>query len=211
MHRSCTGSDTALSWGSIVSPQSRVKVITKPRRTACFSRRNKGPSGSRQRREAEMKRKPIRSRKAKRTVETDPEPKAAAKARSVERRSSGRWGRESRSGCRSSGCRSSRTRVHGGREAGWRFGWSAKRTAAQAACSAVGTSEMLEASSLTGTGERERPDAANRRPLPLAARPGALCSAARTAEVCRKTPDSSIGIGLAPIFRVGDSSGTPAS
>jgi hypothetical protein len=46
MHRSCTGSSTAVSGGPIVSLESRVKVITKPRRTACFSRRNKGPSGS---------------------------------------------------------------------------------------------------------------------------------------------------------------------
>jgi len=96
MHRWRTGLSTGHSGDRIVSPQSRAKVVTKPRRTACFSRRNKDPSGSGKRREAEMKRKPSRSRKAKRSAETDSQPKAASTARSVGRRSSGRSGRECR-------------------------------------------------------------------------------------------------------------------
>src|SRR4051812_21078152 len=86
-----------------------------------------------------MKRKPSPNRKARRKAETDPEPKAATAARSVERRSSGRWGRESRSGCRSSAEGLPRTQVRGGRDTGWRLGGSAKRTAAQAVWSAVGS------------------------------------------------------------------------
>jgi hypothetical protein len=89
----------------------------------------RGPRVPEERREAEVKRKPSRTRKGKRTAETEPEPKAASTARSVERRSSGRWGRESGSGCRSSGVWSSRTQVHGGWSPGRRLGGSAKRPA----------------------------------------------------------------------------------
>ena len=93
MHRSCTGSSTALSGGPIVSLQTRVKVMRKPRRTACFSRRNKGPSGPGQRREAETKHKPSPNRKGRRTVETEAEPKAASMARALRGAQAERSGR----------------------------------------------------------------------------------------------------------------------
>ena len=56
--------------------------------------------------------------------------------------------------------------------------WAEVRLIGQADCRASGVERgrdvgMPDASSLTGTGERKRPDAANRRPFPLAARAGA--------------------------------------
>jgi hypothetical protein len=200
MHRWRTGLSTGHSGGRIVSPKSRAKVVTKPRRTACFSRRNKGPPGSGKRREAEMKRKPSRSRKAKRTVETDSQPKAASTARSVERRSSGRSGRESRRAVevQRRGRRERKfteARKLGGGSADRPSGlpltrWKRGRD--------VGVARSFVPLPGLARGSGQMPQTEGRFLSRLGS--GRSRSAARTTEMCRTKPDSSMQIGFGPIF-----------